>query len=99
MGCTWTGSRDAWPGATSPRHRAANASRSEKRPDCAGRRTPHDTPHSVPAMTMLQLVRAWALIAVVMIANGIFRELVVAPRTGAATAEVISVALGITWIV
>jgi hypothetical protein len=51
------------------------------------------------AMTLLQLTRAWAIIAVAMIANGIFRELVIRPRVGAFGAELVSVALGIALIV
>ncbi len=37
--------------------------------------------------------------AVVMIANGAFRELVLTPRIGAGSAEIVSVVMGVTWIV
>jgi hypothetical protein len=50
-------------------------------------------------MTVMQLFRAWAIIAIVMVANGAFRELVLAPRLGSGPAEVISVVLGVIWIV
>lgn len=50
-------------------------------------------------MTLLQLLRAWTIMAIVMIANGAFRELVLVPRLGVRVAEMVSVVLGITWIV
>jgi hypothetical protein len=50
-------------------------------------------------MSALQLFRAWALIALVMIANGALRELLLKRYLGATVAEAISAFLGIIWIV
>jgi len=50
-------------------------------------------------MTFAQLSRAWAIIAIAMIANGILRETVIRPAVGTNAAEVISVVLGVTIIV
>ena len=49
-------------------------------------------------MSFSQLFRAWAAIAVAMIANGILRETVIRPAVGSRAAEVISVLLGIAII-
>lgn len=50
-------------------------------------------------MTMLRLFGSWVLIAIAMIANGIFREVAIKPLLGNTAAEIISAVLGIAIIV
>ena len=49
-------------------------------------------------MSFLKLLRAWAMIAMAMIANGILRETVIRSMVGPRAADVLSVALGIAII-
>jgi hypothetical protein len=50
-------------------------------------------------MTLTRLLRAWLIILPAMIANGVFRELVIARFVGARAAEILSVTMGIAIIV
>ena len=50
-------------------------------------------------MTFLRLLRAWAIILPFMIANGIFRELVLKRAVNDATADVLSALIGVAIIV
>lgn len=49
-------------------------------------------------MSPMRLVGAWVLLAILMSANGIFRELVLRPSLGSTAADIISAALGIAII-
>ena len=49
-------------------------------------------------MSLIKLLGAWLLMALLMIANGIFRELVLQPRFGETVAGLLSVALGVVII-
>jgi ABC-type multidrug transport system permease subunit len=49
-------------------------------------------------MSPARLFGVWLLLAIVMSANGIFREIVLRPRLGSTAADIISAALGIAII-
>jgi hypothetical protein len=63
--------------------------------------TPHimeDGTQRVLRLSIPRLVGYWLLLAVVMSANGIFRELALGPVVGRARADVVSAGLGISMI-
>lgn len=49
-------------------------------------------------MPLACIIAAWALMAIVMVANGAFRLLVLAPQMGEPAAHIVSVVLGISLI-
>jgi len=50
-------------------------------------------------MSFIKLLKAWLIIVPVMIANGVFRELVLRRFVGPVIAEILSVAIGVVLIV